>query len=431
MPIDVTTVLEAPYIINPIIVSGSGQFVSASFTGSTFYDTSFHGPFGIFNTASFPGSSVYAFVYDPATGYIGTNRTLASLQYALDLSGSFRCLTPSGSAGTPIPPGRGEEAQPFRVYTGAGGDGADAYLPLYPNGMTGGGGGQITIQSGPGGDGGAGALGGTGGAGGDIYILPGPPGTSGHLAPLGRAGNLILTHAWGGAGSNVGIGTTLTPTYKLQVEGTFYVGSAAEFRGTVEINDNQLSLTDGAAAHFGSDDAAIARLEVGTGFGATDDEGISITTAANYSSSIDFIEEITATSGFGTANSFGFRWVYSGNDNKLFLQSGYDILVSDGKLHAGISAEPYFTFLLGNAFGGQRYIGIQNQTPTVELDVSGTIHCSTGFRIRNSQTPATSIGVSGDLSGSIAWDSNYIYVCTTNYDGVADIWSRVAIGGTW
>ena len=441
MPLDVTTVIDSAYLIYPTIISGSGQFVSASFTGSTFYDTRFHGPFGIFNTASFPDSSVYAFVYDPTTGYIGTNRTLASMAYALDLSGSFRCLTPSGSAGTYAPPGRGEGGDAFRVYTGAGGKGANGIPFFYPDGMTGGPGGQIYIQSGPGGQGGApsGGGGGTGGAGGDIYIRTGGPGTPGSGAPLNRAGNIILTDVWGGVGNNVGIGTTADPTYKLQVEGTFYVGSHAEFHssveihGPVEINDSQLSLTDGAMAHFGSDDAAVARLEVGTGFGSALDESISITTAQNYSSSIDFIEEIVAdTDGFGTANAYGFRWVYSGNDSKLFLQSGYDIVVSDGKLHGGISAEPYFTILLGNVAGAQRYIGIQNQTPTVALDVSGAIHCRDGFRIRDAYTPADTSGVAGDLSGSIAWDADYLYVCVDNYsDGLGDIWSRTALTFGW
>lgn len=47
-------------------------------------------------------------------------------------------------------------------------------------------------------------------------------------------------------------------------------------------------------------------------------------------------------------------------------------------------------------------------------------------------TPTTSIGAAGDRAGQIAVDSSYIYVCTGSYDGVSNIWKRVALtGGSW
>lgn len=46
--------------------------------------------------------------------------------------------------------------------------------------------------------------------------------------------------------------------------------------------------------------------------------------------------------------------------------------------------------------------------------------------------PATSIGSSGDYVGSVAFNSTYIYYCTANYDGVTNIWKRLAWSGdTW
>jgi len=46
--------------------------------------------------------------------------------------------------------------------------------------------------------------------------------------------------------------------------------------------------------------------------------------------------------------------------------------------------------------------------------------------------PATSIGSSGDYIGSVAFNSSYIYYCTANYNGVNNIWKRVAWSGdTW
>jgi hypothetical protein len=46
--------------------------------------------------------------------------------------------------------------------------------------------------------------------------------------------------------------------------------------------------------------------------------------------------------------------------------------------------------------------------------------------------PTTSIGISSDMIGSVAFDSTYMYYCTANYDGVTNIWKRTAHGaGTW
>lgn len=46
--------------------------------------------------------------------------------------------------------------------------------------------------------------------------------------------------------------------------------------------------------------------------------------------------------------------------------------------------------------------------------------------------PVSSIGIDGDTAGSVTFDSNYAYYCTADYDGVTDIWKRVAWSGdTW
>ena len=42
-------------------------------------------------------------------------------------------------------------------------------------------------------------------------------------------------------------------------------------------------------------------------------------------------------------------------------------------------------------------------------------------------TPSSSTGAPGNKTGMIAWDSNYIYVCTADYDGSTAIWKRVAL----
>ena len=44
--------------------------------------------------------------------------------------------------------------------------------------------------------------------------------------------------------------------------------------------------------------------------------------------------------------------------------------------------------------------------------------------------PSANTGAAGDVAGMVAWDTNYIYVCTASYDGSTAIWKRVALS-TW
>jgi len=52
------------------------------------------------------------------------------------------------------------------------------------------------------------------------------------------------------------------------------------------------------------------------------------------------------------------------------------------------------------------------------------------LRVENTYTPATAIGAAGDQQGDVAFDANYIYYCTADYDGATSVWKRVAIA-TW
>ena len=44
--------------------------------------------------------------------------------------------------------------------------------------------------------------------------------------------------------------------------------------------------------------------------------------------------------------------------------------------------------------------------------------------------PTTSLGTVGDIKGMLAFDSNYFYICTANYNGSSNVWKRVDIT-TW
>ena len=42
-------------------------------------------------------------------------------------------------------------------------------------------------------------------------------------------------------------------------------------------------------------------------------------------------------------------------------------------------------------------------------------------------TPPSNVGTAGDVAGMIAWDTNYIYICTGSHNGSSAIWKRVAL----
>ena len=86
--------------------------------------------------------------------------------------------------------------------------------------------------------------------------------------------------------------------------------------------------------------------------------------------------------------------------------------------------------ILGSAIAGTDANG------EIVLQPTGTHHVTVNDNVliisvkRTITSPAGSIG---DVAGMIAWDANYIYVCTASYDAnapSASIWRRAAIG-TW
>lgn len=82
-----------------------------------------------------------------------------------------------------------------------------------------------------------------------------------------------------------------------------------------------------------------------------------------------------------------------------------DISISQTSTVGGISLDPAGP----NSLSG---------TVTIDDDV---------LRIAESRTVTSAVGSSGDQMGMVAWDADYIYVCTADYDGSTAIWRRSAL----
>jgi len=98
-----------------------------------------------------------------------------------------------------------------------------------------------------------------------------------------------------------------------------------------------------------------------------------------------------------------------------------------------ITADNYV--LIDSDNGGQINIG---QTSGIGDVVLGNTARGTDVQlfgrlfVKGGGVPTTSIGASGDFVGIVAVDSDYLYYCTADYDGVTNIWKRVAWSGdTW
>lgn len=120
-------------------------------------------------------------------------------------------------------------------------------------------------------------------------------------------------------------------------------------------------------------------------------------------------------------------WSGVGSNVDSFDQAAYINVIQDGS--AGTTAVPV-EMNFGTSPGGTTgatlrltikpdgKVSIGNITPTALLDIDSDI-----VRLRDSKTPASS-GATGN-QGDIAWDTNYIYVCTAT-----NTWKRTAIS-TW
>lgn len=77
-----------------------------------------------------------------------------------------------------------------------------------------------------------------------------------------------------------------------------------------------------------------------------------------------------------------------------------------------------------------------NGAGSVEISAQGLLFPGGGIAQRQPypgrDAPSSSVGSPGDKVGTFAFDGNYIYTCSSDYDGINNIWGRVALDvGSW
>ena len=235
-----------------------------------------------------------------------------------------------------------------------------------------------------------------GGPGGSVYVFGGNDGLLGAVP-----GNVILAHDGTTIGGNVGIGTD-SPNERLDINGKLHM------RGNIKLNGNWLSNDGGDEGIYVASDGKVGigtaspqlDLHIWDGNAGTDPSwgGDDIALIENSGNAyLQFFTPDSNVGGIYMSDSSGRAVggvVYNHDyDKLLFRSNGANNMVLDSS---------------GN-------VGIGTTSPTGTLDVNGD-----DIRIRTSQTPSTS--TSSGYPGEIAWDSDFIYVCTAT-----DYWERVGI----
>jgi hypothetical protein len=127
-----------------------------------------------------------------------------------------------------------------------------------------------------------------------------------------------------------------------------------------------------------------------------------------------FILNCTRGSGHNSVWKVGSHY-YSDNLHKFRIAEGNTNIL---QIIEGASANSLYIDEESN-------VGLGTNAPTATLDINAN-----AMRLRNSKTPASAAGTAGDVQGMIAWDVDFIYICTGNHDGFTNIWKRVGIN-TW
>ena len=192
-------------------------------------------------------------------------------------------------------------------------------------------------------------------------------------------GNLDMgTHKLVGEGGSTGVYVDSTGSVGV---GTTEPYSDLHIVGQVSLGNSVTTSNTGRALNLISTDAMVRVLRVHVSYGA----GVEMMTRASADGADTARWDMTTN---GATAGFTIRDRLGGEQDRIVI------------LHDS-----------GN-------VGISTTTPTTKLDVNSDI-----LRLRTAKTPATA-GADGN-QGDIAWDADYIYVCTAT-----NTWKRSGLS-TW
>lgn len=195
-----------------------------------------------------------------------------------------------------------------------------------------------------------------------------------HEIISGDGNNLQIKADDGGVGSSSAISFDVDGSEKMRIKHTGNVGI-----GTSSPKQ-QLHISGGTTS------GDVTKVTIGA-------------TGANAETHLQLAENFS-----GNNMHYGFSFVADGNDTNNLLIKNHDDSTT-GAVALSVARTN------GN-------VGIGTSSPTEILDIDGD-----SIRLRQSQTPASATATG--TQGQIAWDANYMYVCTAT-----NTWKRVALA-TW
>ena len=77
------------------------------------------------------------------------------------------------------------------------------------------------------------------------------------------------------------------------------------------------------------------------------------------------------------------------------------------------------------------WLEFDKATPAHVLSFDAARNATFGNGIKSGPVPTSATGKAGDKLGMTTIGSGYIYFCTADYDGLADIWTRTPLNNTW
>ena len=218
---------------------------------------------------------------------------------------------------------------------------------------------------------------------------------------------------------NVGIGTS-SPAYTLDIEATSPIIKLEDTDTNTQMLFNASSGIGGFNFEFDSTSVASAPYAAfkmsGTEAMRIDSSGKLLLNTATHTLTdsemvvaSEYSASGTTTGGITLSSRQSGSWRNSG----IFANGAHLTFTTNdtGLNGAQASSERMRIDSSGN-------VGIGTDSPTEKLDIDGD-----SIRLRQSQTPASASATGSQ--GQIAWDANYMYVCTAT-----DTWKRVALA-TW